>query len=313
MLATPPSGLPGVKPAASAGYIPSLMKRSDQPMGSELGLKARDAPSSAPPPMSSNGDAATPPPSKKQKVLIAPSSSSASTAVYMIGADKQAPQSAQQIAKFQDFLTHVESQYSTFKEQLYAGTLDAVTVRAAFDQVSAMYQTLAPPPQSLQDEVSLSIPNQGTYKEGLRDNPNTTQEMQADSETLDPTKLEQNSLDVKGISEGIATLQKGQSVLNAGMDILSSGESFLANGSLTTMINTELTNAGASALTPLVTDLGLEAGITAAGAEIGLSAAAIGTLAGGAVVIAGIALLGVAAYGLYKAFGGTEEFSFVKN
>lgn len=309
MLATPPSGLPGVKPAASAGYIPSLMKRSDQPMANELGMKARDAPSSAPPAMSSNGDAATPPPMKKQRVLIAPSSSSSSTAMYMIGASKQIPQSAEQIAKFQDFLTHVDSQYSTFKEQLFGGSLDANTLKEAFNQVNTLYHSVVVPAMNTTSGESSTVPNQGTYKEGFRDNPNTSQEMSDDAKG-DSSKFDFSS--VEEIAASIAGLKKANTVMNAGLDAVEDGAAFMESGGLTSFISGQLTSVGAGSLVPAVENLGLEAGLTALGGEVGLGAAAVGTIAGGAVLLAGIAVAGLAAYGLYKAFGGTETFSFLE-
>ncbi len=262
---------------------------------------------------------------KKQKVIIAPSSGGTDVALYQTGASSQAKATAQQMAQFQDYLAHVETNYQQFRADLSSGTLSSQTVQTAFDQANSLQQTLIIPDFAIPkrpnviDAQSDNVPNKGNYKEGLRDNPN-----QMDfSNSKYQVKLEDyqspwlnfnpNKINLKDTSMNLAKLAAGNVIANTATAALAAeggaavyGAGLLAEGGVTALLNAGLASAGVAELAPIVTGLGIEAGLTTAG----ISAAAVGTAVGAAVLVAGMVLTAMAAYGIYKSLGGEYEFSF---
>lgn len=266
------------------------------------------------------------PPLKKAKTYIAPKTSTAAASIVQ-GNDPVKGTNANQLARFEDFLKHVDLNFTAFKEQLATGNVDSDIIHQAFDEATKLSQVILIPDNAIPQRNSVidgqekNVPNKGTYKEGFRDNANNIAEQDwskyhVNTNDIINSKLFDFNLEkanLKDISVSVAKLAGAKAVQGAGLAVLGSeattvayGTGLLANGGITAAINSGLASAGVGELGILVTQMGIEGSL----AGLGVSAGTVGAIAGGAVIIAGMVMAGIAAYGIYKGLGGKYEFSF---
>ena len=145
------------------------------------------------------------------------------------------------------------------------------------------------------------IPNKGTYLEGLQNHPDRHHpekgwKVPSEKEVLQASRrLVQAEMLISG---GVAAFEGGTAGLAA------------YGTAATTMAGTAAASSGVGAAAGLQAGT-VAMGIESAAAAIGMDLAMVGGIAATGGVVLGLALAGLAIYGLYKASGGEKNFEFM--